>query len=62
MAKEVEFSVEDVVAEDEGDGILSDEFFADEEGLGDASGAGLFGVFEVDAEGGAIAEEVLELG
>lgn len=62
VAKEVEFSVEDVVTEDEGDGILADEFFADEEGLGDASGAGLFGVFEVDTEGGAIAEEVLELG
>ena len=62
LAKEVEFSVEDVVTEDQGDGILADEFFADEEGLGDASGAGLFGVFEVDTEGGAIAEEVLELG
>ena len=42
-------AVEDVVAEDERDRVVADEVGADEERLGQAVGAGLHGVRELDA-------------
>lgn len=57
-----EFAVEEVIAKDERDGVVSDKGRADDEGLGDAFGAGLFGVGEIDTEAGTIAEEVLKTG
>ena len=53
-------AVEDVVAEDEGDGIVADEFAADDEGLGETFGLGLDRVLEVEAEVFTVAEEALE--
>ena len=55
-------SVEDVVAEDETGGVIADEFAADDEGLRQAVGGGLLGVFEAHAEVGAVAEEAAESG
>ena len=43
-------TVEDVVAENEADIVLSDEFFTDDEGLGKTVRAWLDGVSEVDAK------------
>jgi hypothetical protein len=42
-------AVEDVVAEDEAAGVTGQEVLADEEGLGEAVRAGLYGIGEVDA-------------
>ena len=53
-------AVEDIVAQDEADGVVADEVFADEEGLREAIRGGLLGVFEVDAVVGAVAQEALE--
>jgi len=50
-------AVEDVVAKDEADVILTDEIFADDEGLGKAAGAGLLGIREAEAELGAFAQK-----
>ncbi len=53
-------TVEEVVAEDEGGGGIADKIGADVEGLREPLGAGLFGVFEAEAELGAVAEEAAE--
>jgi hypothetical protein len=57
-----ELAVEEIIAEDQGDRIVSDKGSANDEGLGDAFGAGLFGVGEIDAKAGAIAKEILKTG
>ena len=55
-------AVEDVVAEDERAGLPSDELLADDEGLGEAVGAGLDGVGQVHAVVRPVAEQPLEVG
>ena len=55
-------AVEDVVAQHERARLAGDEVLADGEGLGQAVGAGLLGVGEVDAVARAVAEEALEVG
>lgn len=55
-------AVEDVVAEHEGARLAGDEVLADGEGLGQAVGARLLGVGEVDAVAGAVPEQALEVG
>ena len=55
-------AMEDVVAEHEAGGVVADEVAADDEGLGEAVGRGLFGIAEVDAVVAAVAEEALEAG
>ena len=59
-AIEVEFSVENVVAQDERRAGVAEKFRADEEGLGDSFRLWLRGVFDPDPEPGAIAEIILE--
>ena len=54
-------AVEDVVAEHEGHGVVTDEVGADDEGLREAVGAGLHGVADLDAPLPAVAEQPLEL-
>jgi hypothetical protein len=54
--------VEDVVAENQPRGSVSDEVGADDEGLRQAVGLVLHGEFEVDAVAGAVAEEPVEAG
>ena len=57
----VEFvAVEDVVTEDKGDAVLTDELFTNDESLRQAIGAGLHGVFKLDTPLAAIAEQLLE--
>jgi len=53
-------SVEDIVAENEADVVLPDEFFADDEGLCEAIGARLNGVGEIDTELRAVAKQAEE--
>ena len=55
-------AVEDVVAEHEAGAVVADELLADDEGLREAVGGGLLGVFEVDAVVGAVAQEAFEAG
>ena len=55
-------AVEDVVAEHERARLAGDELLADGEGLGQAVGAGLLGVGEVDAVARAVPEQALEVG
>lgn len=55
-------AVEDVVAEHQGARLTGDEVFSDSEGLGQAVGARLLGVGEVDAVARAVAEQALEVG
>lgn len=55
-------AVEDVVAEHQGARLAGDELLADGEGLGQAVGARLLGVGEVDAVARAVAEQALEVG
>ena len=55
-------AVEDVVAQHQGAGIAVDEVLADDEGLRQAVGAGLFGVGQLDAVLGAVAQKRLESG
>ena len=55
-------AVEDVVAEHQGARLAGDELLADGEGLGQAVGAGLLGVGEVDAVARAVPEQALEVG
>lgn len=55
-------AVEDVVAEHERARLAGDEVLADGEGLGQAVGARLLGVGEVDAVARAVAEQALEVG
>src|SRR5690606_17141027 len=50
------------VAEDEAYVVPSGEVFADEEGLREAVGRGLFGVAERDAEVAAVAKQLAEVG
>ncbi len=54
-------AVEDVVAEHQGAGLASREPLADEEGLGQAVGAGLHGVGQVHAVVRAVAQQALEV-
>ena len=53
-------SVENVVAQHQAGGIVTDELLADEEGLCQAVGRGLLGIFETHAEVAAIAQQTLE--
>ena len=55
-------AVEDVVAEHERARLAGDEVLADGEGLGQAVGARLLGVGEVDAVARAVPEQALEVG
>ena len=55
-------AVEDVVTEHQGARLAGDEVLADGEGLGQAVGAGLLGVGEVDAVARAVPEQALEVG
>ena len=55
-------AVEDVVAQHEAGAVVADELLADDEGLREAVGGGLLGVFEVDAVVGAVAQEAFEAG
>ena len=57
-------AVEEIVAEDEGGGLVFEEadIGGDVEGLGEAVGAGLFGVGKGDAKLRAVAEESAEEG
>lgn len=55
-------AVEDVVAEHQGARLAGDELLADGEGLGQAVGARLLGVGEVDAVARAVPEQALEVG
>lgn len=45
---------EDVVAQDEGAGIVADELLADDEGLGETIRRGLYGVAQIDAPAAAV--------
>ena len=49
-------AVEDVVAEDQAHRVFADEFFADNERLGEAIRRRLLGIAQVDAELAAVAE------
>ena len=53
-------TVEDVVAEDQADRILSDELLPDQKGLGQSVGRGLLGVAHPHAEIGPVAQQALE--
>mgnify|MGYP000172639273 CR=1 FL=1 len=53
-------AVEEVVAEHEGAGAVADEVFADDEGLGEAVGAGLDGVLQREAPLAAVAQQLLK--
>ena len=53
-------AVEDVVAQHQRDGVPADEGRADEEGLGEAPGAGLLGVGELESPPGAAAQQLPE--
>ena len=55
-------AVEDVVAEHQRARLAGDELLADGEGLGQAVGARLLGVGEVDAVARAVTEQALEVG
>gem|GEM_PF-2588345 len=55
-------AVEDVVAQYETDVVAADKFFADDEGLGKAVWAGLYGVLQADAKVAAVAEQAAEGG
>lgn len=55
-------AVEDVVAEHQCARLAGDEVLADREGLGQAVGARLLGVGEVDAVARAVTEQALEVG
>ena len=55
-------AIEDVVAQYEADVVAADKFFADDEGLGKAVWAGLYGVLQADAEVAAVAEQAAEGG
>ena len=60
LSKEVEFAVENVVPQNQRDAIAADEFLSDEEGMRDARGLLLRGIFDAHAERGTIAEKMLE--
>jgi hypothetical protein len=53
-------AVEDVVTQHQGTGVLADKLAPDDEGLRQAIGAGLYGVFNVHAPLAAITEQVGE--
>lgn len=55
-------TVEDVVTEYETGGVFAYEVLADDEGLGESIGGGLFGVAEADSVVAAVTEEALEAG
>lgn len=55
-------AVEDVVAQHQGARLAGDELLADGEGLGEAVGARLLGVGQVDAVARAVPEQALEVG
>ena len=53
-------AVEDVVAEDETDTVVADELLADDEGLRQAVGTGLLGIFEAHTVVGSVAQQAAE--
>ena len=53
--------VEDVVAEDHGAAVVTDEFFAKDECLGESIRAGLYFVRKVQSHGGAVAEQPFKI-
>ena len=55
-------AIEDVVAQYQADVVATDKFFADDESLGEAVRAGLYGVLQADAEVAAVAEQAAEGG
>lgn len=55
-------AVEDIVAEDEADIVIADKVGADGKGLGQAVGAGLLFIADVNPELAAITEQALEAG
>ncbi|MNH05751.1 hypothetical protein D3C79_650950 [compost metagenome] len=54
-------AMENVVAQNQADRIVSDELFTDQESLGQSVGRGLFGVADFDAELAAVAQQLLVL-
>src|SRR5206468_9060327 len=57
---EIEFSIENVVAQNERGAGVADEFCADQKRLGDPFRLRLLGVFDSNAELGAIAQVILQ--
>ncbi|MCY1429248.1 hypothetical protein D9M71_451580 [compost metagenome] len=55
-------AVEDVVAQDQADRIVANEFFTDQEGLGQPIRRRLFGVAQFDTELAAVAQQLFVLG
>ena len=55
-------SMEDVVSEYQAGGIVADEFLADDEGLCQTVGTGLFGIFEPYSVIASVAQQTLEPG
>ena len=53
-------AVEDVVSQDQASAVVTNELLTNDEGLGKAIGAGLFGVLKVYAVVGAISQQALE--
>ena len=53
-------AIEDVVAKDEADGVISDKLLADDESLGQSVGAWLLGVFKLDTQFAAVTEQSAE--
>ena len=53
-------AIEDIVAKDKAGTVVTDEFFADDEGLCQAIWRRLFGILKVNAVVGAITEQTLE--
>ena len=55
-------AMENVVAEDQTHRVIADEFFTNQEGLGQTVRRGLFGIADADAELAAVAQQVAILG
>lgn len=54
-------SIKNVVPENQAHGVVADEIAADQEGLRQARGFSLHGIAEVNAEPGAVAQQVFKL-
>ena len=55
-------TIENIVAQDQADVVVADKFFADDECLRQAVGAGLLGIADGDAEIAAVTEQSSERG
>ncbi len=55
-------SVENVIAQDQGAGLATDELLADDESLGQTIGAWLLGISESHAVARAVTQQALEVG